>query len=60
MNIFLSQTVHTATFTIRKSEHEKSTKHRNTTSNADLCTNDRLTEQITVLINFNLHTIEGV
>jgi len=38
MNIFFikTQIVHTATFTMRRSKHEKYTKHTNITNNSDL------------------------
>jgi len=33
---------HTATFTMTRSKYKKHTKHRNTTNNSDLCTDERL------------------
>ena len=55
------QLAHTATLTMgmRKSKQEKYTKHTNITSNSDLCAYDRLTTQITVLMNLHLHTLNG-
>ena len=41
------------------SKPEKYTEHTNITSNSDLCTHDRLTTQITVLMNLHLHTLNG-
>jgi len=47
----------TATLTIKRTKH----KHRNTISNSDLCTLERikLTAQITVLTNLQLHIANG-
>jgi len=61
INIFYiqRQLMHTATFTMRRSKHKKYIKHTNITSNSDLCAYDRLTTQMTVLMNLDLHNWNG-
>jgi len=44
---------------MRRLKH-KYTKHANITSNSDLCTDERLITQRTVLINLDLRTFKGV
>jgi len=45
---------------MRRLKHKKYTKHANITSNSDLCTDERLITQTTVLIILDLRTLKGV